>query len=75
MIVCDDIMANTDRHFRNFGIVRNVETLECRPAPIFDTGTSLWCDVELAALGAAETSFESKQFETSPRGRCSSWRT
>ena len=66
MIVCDDIMANTDRHFRNFGIVRNVETLECGPAPIFDTGTSLWCDVELAALERGETSFESKQFETSP---------
>ena len=66
MIVCDDIMANTDRHFRNFGIVRNVETLECRPAPMFDTGTSLWCDVELAALERGETSFESKQFEASP---------
>ncbi len=24
MIVCDDIIANYDRHWRNFGLVRNV---------------------------------------------------
>lgn len=28
MILCDDIMANTDRHWRNFGLIRDVETLE-----------------------------------------------
>lgn len=33
MIVCDDIIANYDRHWRNFGLVRNVNTLACRPAP------------------------------------------
>ncbi len=66
MIVCDDIMANTDRHWRNFGIVRNVETLECKPAPLFDTGTSLWCDADLQLLKKGEFSFVSKQFETSP---------
>lgn len=36
MIVCDDIIANYDRHWRNFGLVRNVNSLVCRPAPIFD---------------------------------------
>lgn len=66
MIVCDDILANSDRHFRNFGIVRNVETLACRPAPIFDSGTSLWCNLSLAKLKAGEFSFTSKQFEASP---------
>ena len=66
MIVCDDILANTDRHFRNFGIVRNVETLECRPAPIFDSGTSLWCDVDEARLAKGERSFASKQFYANP---------
>ncbi len=66
MIVCDDIMANHDRHHRNFGIIRNVETLECRPAPIFDSGSSLWCDVPTSALAAGEHSFESKQFYVSP---------
>ena len=66
MIVCDDILANHDRHYRNFGIVRNVETLACRPAPIFDSGSSLWCDVDLAALSQGEFGFSSKQFEANP---------
>ena len=43
VLVFDYLMANTDRHFGNFGAVRNVETLEwIGAAPIFDTGTSLW---------------------------------
>ena len=45
MIVCDFILANKDRHFNNFGVIRNVETLEFeRIAPIFDNGCSLWFD-------------------------------
>lgn len=45
MIICDFILANKDRHFNNFGVIRNVETLEyvCI-APIFDNGCSLWYD-------------------------------
>ena len=49
MILCDDIMANTDRHWRNFGLIRDVETLEYRAAPLFDTG-SLWCRVPTREL-------------------------
>ena len=64
-IVCDDVMANIDRHWRNFGIVRNVETLACRIAPIFDTGSSLWCDRE-DLLAAHDFTFSSKQFEINP---------
>lgn len=42
--LCDYLIANCDRHLRNFGAIRNVETLEyTRMAPIFDNGTSLWC--------------------------------
>ncbi len=45
MLVFDYLMANTDRHFGNFGAIRNVETLEwIGPAPMFDSGTSLWHD-------------------------------
>lgn len=45
MIICDFILANKDRHFNNFGVIRNVETLEFeRVAPIFDNGCSLWFD-------------------------------
>lgn len=42
MIVLDYIMMNEDRHLRNFGIIRNVETLKwMKVAPIYDTGQSL----------------------------------
>ena len=45
MIICDFILANKDRHFNNFGVIRNVETLEfVKVAPIFDNGCSLWFD-------------------------------
>jgi len=45
MIICDFILANKDRHFNNFGVIRNVETLEFTGvAPIFDNGCSLWYD-------------------------------
>ena len=45
MIVCDYIIANKDRHFNNFGVIRDVNTLKfiC-VAPIFDNGCSLWYD-------------------------------
>ena len=65
MIVIDDLMANMDRHWRNFGIVRDVETLACRIAPIFDTGTSLWCNREDLLL-ARDFTFESRQFDPHP---------
>lgn len=45
MIVCDFILANKDRHFNNFGVIRDVNTLEfIKVAPIFDNGCSLWYD-------------------------------
>lgn len=45
MIICDFILANKDRHFNNFGVIRNVETLQFeKVAPIFDNGCSLWYD-------------------------------
>lgn len=51
MFTCDFILGNSDRHWRNFGLIRNVETLEyIRMAPIFDTGHCLWCDTEQLIL-------------------------
>ncbi|MCL2341694.1 MAG: HipA domain-containing protein [Firmicutes bacterium] len=42
MFILDYIMLNEDRHLNNFGIVRDVNTLEWLDlAPIFDTGESL----------------------------------
>jgi hypothetical protein len=60
MIVCDYLIANSDRHYRNFGIIRNVETLKCRMAPLFDSGTSLWCDSEILSFDT--TAYRSKPF-------------
>jgi hypothetical protein len=45
MLTLDFLIVNTDRHFNNFGVIRNAETLEwIGPAPIFDCGTSMWHD-------------------------------
>ena len=45
MVVCDYIIANKDRHFNNFGVIRDVNTLKfIGVAPIFDNGCSLWYD-------------------------------
>ncbi len=66
MIVCDDILANDDRHYRNFGIIRNVETLACRPAPLFDSGSSLWVNSTLSDLRSGEFSYRSRPFDPRP---------
>ena len=51
MIVLDYIIANEDRHFNNFGLLRDANTLEwLGAAPIFDSGTSLWYN-KLTASG------------------------
>ena len=43
MLCLDYMIMNEDRHWTNFGFVRNVETLKFEgPAPIFDNGNSLW---------------------------------
>lgn len=41
-ILADFIVRNTDRHWNNFGLIRNVDTLEVRPSPLYDSGESLW---------------------------------
>lgn len=42
MLLLDFIMGNIDRHFNNFGIIRDADTLEfLDTAPIFDNGSSL----------------------------------
>ena len=38
-------MLNTDRHLKNFGGIRNVNTLELvRTTPIFDSGEAMECE-------------------------------
>lgn len=45
MFVLDYLIVNEDRHLNNFGAVREADTLKFSgPAPIYDSGTSLWFD-------------------------------
>lgn len=44
-LLIDFLMRNVDRHYNNFGLIRNVETLAVRPAPVYDTGDSLWSGI------------------------------
>ena len=51
MIIIDYLVMNTDRHMKNFGIIRNVNTLEWeRLTPIFDTGESMQNNKNIAEI-------------------------
>lgn len=65
MIVVDYIIANEDRHFNNFGVLRNAETLEwIGMAPIYDSGSSLGYD-KMPAQIYAEKDVTCKPFKKS----------
>jgi hypothetical protein len=43
MIVFDMIISNKDRHYLNFGAIKNADTLQWQGiAPMFDNGSSFW---------------------------------
>ena len=67
MIVLDFIMMNHDRHYRNFGLIRNVEDLTWRVAPLFDTGNSLLSDVAMFDLKNGYFRYTSKPFYKDPK--------
>ncbi|WP_287993094.1 HipA domain-containing protein [Ruminococcus sp.] len=55
MIVFDYIIANEDRHFGNFGLLRDADSLEIKgAAPLFDNGTSLWYDKLTSQIPSAD---------------------
>lgn len=58
MLAVDYLICNSDRHYGNFGFIRDVNTLKFSGvAPIYDSGTSLWNkDAQVAK------SFEAKAF-------------
>lgn len=66
MILCDGILANTDRHLRNFGLIRNIHDLTWRFAPLFDTGNSLWYDKDEGAVARGDYTFSSRPFNDIP---------
>jgi hypothetical protein len=62
MLTVDYMIANEDRHWNNFGCVRNAETLQWTGlAPVFDSGTSLWYNTQRVG-----SSIESKPFRKNP---------
>jgi len=65
MIVLDFIIVNTDRHYNNFGLIRNADTLEwLSVAPIYDSGTSMWCMEFPDDMDAKDLKIKSKPFRT-----------
>jgi len=65
MLTLDFIIVNEDRHFNNFGLIRNAETLEylCA-APLYDNGTSMWFNTATQNIRAGANGIESKPFKT-----------
>mgnify|MGYP007065441077 CR=1 FL=1 len=58
MFVTDYIIGNYDRHYRNFGLIRNAETLKfISAAPIFDTDTSLKFNIENSDIFSKRRTF------------------
>ncbi len=52
MLCVDYLLENSDRHYGNFGFIRDVNTLKfLGAAPLFDNGTSLWCESLESEIG------------------------
>jgi len=62
-ILVDYLTCNEDRHFNNFGLIRNAETLEYeRAVPVFDTGSSFgFMDTALKMNGYPAKPFKKTQ--------------
>ena len=68
MLVIDFLLVNEDRHFNNFGIIRNAETLDwIGAAPIYDTGTALWFSTPTKLIHPAAVNLPSKPFRDTHR--------
>lgn len=53
LMTIDFLIENTDRHYGNFGFIRNVNTLKfVGAAPVFDSGTSFWCEALNSEIGS-----------------------
>ena len=68
MVVLDFLIGNEDRHFNNFGLIRNAVTLEwVGVAPIFDCGTSLWYNTQESLIKPLSPNLPAKPFKKTHR--------
>lgn len=60
MLAVDYILCNYDRHYGNFGFIRNIDTFQFEGiAPIFDSGSCLWNKSTQSDIGK---NFEARSF-------------
>ena len=65
MLMVDFVITNTDRHFNNFGVLRDADTLSfIGPAPVFDNGNSLFYKQDYVPTGKALLDIEVTSFKT-----------
>jgi hypothetical protein len=66
MLAFDLLIANTDRHWYNFGIIRNADSGEwIKPIPVFDNGSSLWhAELKFNGKEKSHSSFNGDTNET-----------
>lgn len=73
MMLIDYITGNEDRHFGNFGFIRNAETLEWKGfAPLFDTGNSMFFEYPTSDLRKSRSVMDNvacKTFDSSQNGQ------
>ena len=64
ILILDYIVLNEDRHFGNFGMLRSADTGEfIKPAPVFDTGSSLFFNRVVIDAGTPRAKPFVKDFE------------
>ncbi len=69
MLIFDALTYNEDRHFGNFGVLRDNRTGRITaPAPVFDSGLSLLCYASVEAVGDYEKLREYAAGRTNPYG-------
>ena len=69
MLVFDALIYNEDRHFGNFGLLRDNHSGKIiAPAPIFDNGLSLFCYAGRDEIGDFEKLQEYAKTRTNPYG-------
>jgi hypothetical protein len=66
MLAFDLLIANTDRHWYNFGIIRNADSgAWLKPIPVFDNGSSLWHgELKFSGKEKSHSSFNGDTNET-----------